>query len=63
MTDHDRAEGKSKQAMGAVKEKFGSATGNEKLESEGAAQKTEGKAQDTFGRAKDKAKEIKDKIT
>jgi uncharacterized protein YjbJ (UPF0337 family) len=63
MATNERAKGKGNQAVGAVKEKIGSATGNEKLEGEGAGQKMEGKAQDTIGRAKDKVKEIADKVT
>jgi uncharacterized protein YjbJ (UPF0337 family) len=63
MADNDRAKGKTNQGIGSVKEMAGKATGNEKLEAEGAGQKTEGKVQDTMGRAKDKAKDIADKVT
>jgi uncharacterized protein YjbJ (UPF0337 family) len=63
MADNDRAKGKANQGIGSVKEAAGKATGNEKLEAEGAGQKTEGKVQDTMGRAKDKVKDIADKVT
>jgi len=63
MADNDRVKGKSNQGMGSVKEMAGKATGNERLESEGAAQKTKGKVEDTAGRAKDKVKDIADKVT
>jgi len=63
MADNDRMKGKTNQGMGSVKEMAGKATGNERLESEGAAQKTKGKVEDTAGRAKDKVKDIADKVT
>ena len=63
MADDDRAKGKANQGIGSVKEAAGKVTGNERLESEGAAQKTKGKVEDTAGRAKDKVKDIADKVT
>jgi uncharacterized protein YjbJ (UPF0337 family) len=63
MADNDRVKGKAEQGMGSVKEMAGKATGNERLQAEGSAQKTKGKVQDTAGRAKDKAKEITGKVT
>jgi uncharacterized protein YjbJ (UPF0337 family) len=63
MADNDRVKGKADQGMGSVKEMAGKATGNERLEGEGAAQKTKGKVQDTAGRAKDKVEDIADKVT
>jgi uncharacterized protein YjbJ (UPF0337 family) len=63
MASNDRVKGKTDQGIGAVKEAAGKATGNERMESEGVAQKTKGKAQDTMGRAKDKVKEVADKVT
>ncbi len=63
MADDDRTKGKANQGIGSVKEAAGKATGNEKLEAEGAGQKTEGKVQDTMGRAKDKVKDIAGKVT
>jgi uncharacterized protein YjbJ (UPF0337 family) len=63
MADKDRVKGKTNQGVGAVKEAAGKATGNERMQSEGAAQKTKGKVEDTAGRAKDKVKEIADKVT
>ena len=63
MADNDRVKGKADQGIGSVKEMAGKATGNERLEAEGAGQKTKGKVQDTAGRAKDKVKDIADKVT
>jgi uncharacterized protein YjbJ (UPF0337 family) len=63
MADNDRVKGKADQGIGAVKEAAGKATGNERMEGEGAGQKTKGKAEDTLGRAKDKVKDIAGKVT
>jgi uncharacterized protein YjbJ (UPF0337 family) len=63
MPDKARASGKANQGMGSVKETAGKATGNERLEGEGAAQKTKGKVEDTAGRAKDKVKQVAKKVT
>ena len=51
--DKDRVAGAGKQAAGAVKDAVGKATGDEKLQGEGKADKAEGKVQNTFGKAKD----------
>jgi uncharacterized protein YjbJ (UPF0337 family) len=53
MMDKDRIAGAGKQAAGAVKDAVGKATGDEKLQGEGKADKAEGKVQNTFGKAKD----------
>jgi uncharacterized protein YjbJ (UPF0337 family) len=51
--DKDRVEGSAKQAGGAIKETVGKATGDAKLQSEGAADKAVGKVQNAVGGAKD----------
>jgi uncharacterized protein YjbJ (UPF0337 family) len=58
--DKDRVEGSAKQAKGKIKEVAGKITGDEKLKTEGAADKLEGKVQNTFGGMKDKARELLD---
>ena len=55
--DKDRIAGSAKQAAGAVKEGVGKVTGDQKLQTEGAMQKTAGKAQNAFGGAKDAVRE------
>ncbi len=59
----DKIKGKSKEVIGAGKEKLGEITGDEQLQAEGRSQKTEGKVQKAVGRVKDKAKEIKEKVS
>jgi len=49
----DRIEGSATQAKGAVKEAVGKATGDAKLQSEGAADKVAGKVQNAVGGVKD----------
>ncbi len=48
----DKIEGKTDQAIGAVKEKTGELTGNEDLEARGAAQKAAGKVEEKTGDVK-----------
>lgn len=55
--DKDRVEGAGKQAKGAVKEAVGKATGDRKLQGEGAAEKIAGKVQNAAGGAKDAVRE------
>jgi uncharacterized protein YjbJ (UPF0337 family) len=50
----NRVEGAVDKGVGAVKEAAGKATGNERLEAEGAAQKTKGDVQNKVGQAQDK---------
>lgn len=50
---HDRIGGAAEQAKGAVKDAFGSATGDAKLQAEGKIDKAEGRAQSTYGGVKD----------
>jgi uncharacterized protein YjbJ (UPF0337 family) len=51
--DKDRVAGSMEQAKGKIKEVAGKATGDSKLEAEGAAQKTGGKIQNAVGGFKD----------
>jgi len=51
--DKDRVAGSANQAKGAVKEAVGKATGDAKLQTEGAADKLKGKVQNAVGGAKD----------
>ena len=51
--DKDRIAGSGKMIMGSVKEALGKATGDAKLETEGAADKLEGKVQNAVGGVKD----------
>ena len=55
--DKDRIIGAAKQAAGNVKEGVGKMTGDQKLKSEGAADKLEGKIQNAVGGAKDSVRE------
>ncbi|CAN5703101.1 hypothetical protein BH20VER1_BH20VER1_28760 [soil metagenome] len=48
----DKFEGKSEQAKGAVKETFGSATGNRDMEAEGKADRASGKIEEKKGDVK-----------
>jgi uncharacterized protein YjbJ (UPF0337 family) len=51
--DKDRIAGAGKQAKGAAKEAVGKALGDQKLRTEGAAEKVAGKVQNAVGGAKD----------
>ena len=51
----DTIKGAAKDASGSIKEAVGKATGNERLEAEGAAEKTVGKIQKGVGDLKDAA--------
>lgn len=59
--------GEGDKLAGTVKEKVGSATGNDRLEGEGKGQKNAGKVEDAVQGAKDKvagaADAIKDKLS
>ena len=50
----NRVEGAVDKGVGAVKEAAGKATGNERLEAEGVAQKTKGDVQNKVGQVQDK---------
>ena len=64
--NRDEMEGKLDQASGAIKDKVGEVTGNERLETEGEAQRAGGNMQEGFGTARRKVGEtiedIGDKI-
>jgi uncharacterized protein YjbJ (UPF0337 family) len=49
----DQMKGAAKEAKGAVKQAAGKMTGDERLEAEGAVEKTEGKIQKGVGALKD----------
>jgi uncharacterized protein YjbJ (UPF0337 family) len=51
--DKDRIEGTAHQVKGAIKEKIGKITGDDKTRVEGAVEKAAGKVQNTAGRVKD----------
>ena len=51
----DTIKGAAKDASGSIKEAVGKATGNERLEAEGAAEKTVGKIQKGVGDLKEAA--------
>ncbi|AWC68648.1 CsbD family protein [Caulobacter vibrioides] len=50
----NRIEGAIDKGMGAAKEAVGKATGNEKLQAEGAVQKAKGDVQNKVGQVQDK---------
>lgn len=50
----NRIEGAIDTGVGAAKEAIGKATGNEKLQAEGAIQKAKGELQNKVGKAQDK---------
>lgn len=52
----DQMQGAAKDAKGSMKEAAGRATGNERLQAEGAADKTAGKIQKGVGAMKDAAR-------
>ncbi|MDB5450461.1 MAG: hypothetical protein JWQ52_1589 [Phenylobacterium sp.] len=49
----DQMKGAAKEAKGSIKEAAGKATGNERLEAEGAAERAAGKVQKGVGNLKD----------
>jgi len=53
----DTVKGAAKDAAGSVKEAVGKATGNERLEAEGAAERIAGKVQKGVGNLKDAARD------
>lgn len=54
----DEAKGAAKDIKGAIKEAAGRATGDERLEAEGAADRLEGKVQKGVGALKDAARDV-----
>ena len=57
----DKLKGAANPAMGNAKQAVGDATGNRKLEAEGAGQELKGKVQSTTGKAKDVVKDAVDR--
>jgi uncharacterized protein YjbJ (UPF0337 family) len=57
----DKIKGMANEAMGKVKQYLGGATGDERLEGEGAMQQVKGKGQETVGDAKEAAKDAVDR--
>ncbi|HVK41218.1 MAG TPA: CsbD family protein [Phenylobacterium sp.] len=53
----DQVKGAGKQAAGSVKQAAGKATGDRRMEAEGAAEKTAGKVQKGVGDMKDAARD------
>jgi uncharacterized protein YjbJ (UPF0337 family) len=53
----DEAKGAAKDISGSLKEAAGKATGNERLEAEGAGERLEGKVQKGVGAVKDAARD------
>ena len=53
----DEAKGAAKDIVGSAKEAAGKATGNERLEAEGATERVEGKVQKGVGAVKDAARD------
>lgn len=58
----DKISGKTNEVVGKVKQGLGDATGNRRLEAEGAAQELKGKAQVMAGKAKDAVKNAVDRM-
>jgi uncharacterized protein YjbJ (UPF0337 family) len=54
----DEAKGAAKDIKGSIKEAAGRATGDERLESEGTADRVEGKVQKGVGALKDAARDV-----
>jgi len=54
--DEDRMEGSGKKLKGDIKQGVGKATGDQKMQSEGAADKAKGKIQNAVGGIKDALK-------
>lgn len=55
--DKDRIEGKMDDVKGRVKRQVGEWTGDEDMQTEGAADQVKGKAQNAFGKVKDAGKD------
>ena len=54
----DTVKGAAKDASGSIKEAAGKATGNERLEAEGAGERVEGKVQKGVGNLKEAARDV-----
>ena len=55
--DKDRIQGSLKQVVGRIKEAVGKATGDQKTEADGKAEKVAGKVQNAVGGMKDTVRE------
>lgn len=53
----DQVKGSTKKMTGAVKDKVGKATGDDKMRAEGKAEKAEGSVQKAAGKVKDAARD------
>jgi len=58
--DKDRVEGKIEDVKGRVKRQVGEWTGDEKAQSEGAAEQVKGKIQNAWGKMKDAGRDVLD---
>ena len=58
--DEEHGKGMLDKAKGSIKDAVGKATGNEKLQAEGKADKAEGSARETGGDVKDAGRNIAD---
>ena len=56
--DKDRVDGLANQVKGVVKETTGKVTGNQRLETEGVADKIGGKIQEGVGKGKDAVRDV-----
>jgi len=56
MVDKNQVKGLARQAKGSVKQAVGKATGNRRVEAEGALEKSAGKVQKAFGDLKSKVR-------
>lgn len=59
---NDKAKGKFKQTKGAIKMKIGELTDNNKLKSEGMADKVVGKTQEISGNIQESINDVKKKL-
>ena len=59
----DKIKGTANEAIGKVKQKIGEATGDRKMQGEGALQEANGRGQKVLGDAKDLARDAVDKAT
>ncbi len=62
-TTKNRTKGKAQELKGKVKEIAGRASGNDRLEASGRADRAEGKGRTKLGEAGDKVKRVASKIT
>lgn len=60
--DDNRIKGKVDDVAGRIKRQTGEWTGNEELQSEGAADQAKGKIQNTWGKVKDAARDAADDV-